>query len=237
MCWSAETSFLTLGLGSVGNALSFVWLRHRKSPVAAFVWAWQYALLMQLPEGVAWLQLRDGNADLRVVGRVAMLLNVTQPLALFAATRLSGLKGTLRYGHVALLMYLTLLASEAGELWRGSRSIAPSEECEHLDLNYWNTSRGILFVVTSLVVFSEVSDPYWKSVNTLLFLVSLLTSVFFYECGLGSMWCWIVSFSGPFLVIAEVVRPLLMPPATPSSTSSSSRPLPSRRPIQVGPAR
>ena len=52
-------------------------------------WWWQYGLLMQIPEGIAWLQLDGGQTDIRAVSRVAFVLNITQPLALLAAVRAS----------------------------------------------------------------------------------------------------------------------------------------------------
>ena len=79
MCWNAPVSFATLGLGTLFNLISYYALRERKTPTSLLVWAWQYALLMQ---GVAWLQLEAGD-DIHVASRVAMVLNVTQPLALF----------------------------------------------------------------------------------------------------------------------------------------------------------
>ena len=52
MCWDAATSFTTLVVGTVLNVACAWWL-HGTAAVP-YVWAWQYALLMQIPEGVVW---------------------------------------------------------------------------------------------------------------------------------------------------------------------------------------
>jgi hypothetical protein len=207
MCWNAHTSFATLGFGTLLNLLSYFILVKRDSPVAVFVWGWQYALLMQVPEGVAWMQLNNADSDnISAVSRVAMLLNVTQPLVLFLITRASGLKGVIKYGHVALFMYLLLIASEADQVWTLSSSIAPEEGCPHLTLGYWNLSRGLTYVFASLFVISEIRLVYWAFVNVSIFLTSLILSLSIYTCGIGSVWCWFISMTGPILVSADMLQ-------------------------------
>ena len=222
MCWNAHTSFTTLGIGTLLNVLSFTILHQRDSPVRAMVWAWQYALLMQIPEGIAWVQLDRGESDIAVASRVAMFLNLTQPLALFVATRSSLWNGELKYGHVALFMYFLLLVSEANELWDGSVSIAPEEGCAHLDLAYWNTSRGISYVFASVFVLSEVRLVYWALVNASIFLVSLLLSLTLYTCGVGSVWCWLIFMTGPILVAADLLQNTCVSLVTPRRTLSTT---------------
>lgn len=188
------------------NLLSYYILVKRDSPIAIIVWAWQYALLMQIPEGIAWLQLNNAESDLTVVGRIAMILNVTQPIALFVATRASPLRKPLSYSHVALFMYLTLIAAEMGELWDRSTTIAPLEGCPHLNLGYWNVPRGLLYVFASIFVMSEIRFAYWILINTSIFMVSLILSGTLYSCGVGSVWCWLIFMTGPILVSADLLK-------------------------------
>ena len=123
MCWNAPVSFATFAIGTVLNAASFRALRG--SGVAPVVWAWQYALLMQLPEGAAWL---DGAAE--APARAAFLLNVTQPLAAHLAVRVArATAGGVDRGIVALVMFYALLVTDLGELVDGSRSIAAGDGC------------------------------------------------------------------------------------------------------------
>ena len=204
MCWSASTSFVTLAVGTLLNLGSYALLRRWDSPTALLVWSWQYALLMQIPEGVVWLQLEA--EDITAMSRLAMFLNITQPLALLLGIRFGGLYREFRYAHVALFLYFVVLATQFDEVWQGSASIAPEEDCPHLSLRYWNTSRGIVYVVTSLLVVSEARPIFWAVVNACLFSITFLLAVVVYPCGVGSVWCWFVLVTGPLLVVCDRVH-------------------------------
>jgi hypothetical protein len=225
MCWSATTSFVSLCAGTLLNASSYLFLSHVESPTASMVLAWQYALLMQIPEGVVWVRIGQGKS-ISFWSRVGMLLNVTQPAALLAGVRLGGLYNGFRYAHVALLLYSLLLLTEVEDVWSLSSSIAPEEGCPHLDLRYWDTSRGVLYVTTSLLVVSEARPVYWAVVNASLFVGTLLLAAVVYQCGVGSVWCWFVVWVGPLLVVSDWVGKrsgLLLPlPSSPPPPSSSS---------------
>lgn len=224
MCWSATTSFASLCVGTLLNASSYLFLSHVGSPTASMVLAWQYALLMQIPEGVVWVRIGQGKS-LSFWSRVGMLLNVTQPAALLAGVRLGGLYRGFRYAHVALLLYLLLLLTEVEDVWSLSSSIAPEEGCPHLDLRYWDTSRGVMYVAASLLVVSEARPVYWAAVNASLFGGTLLLAAVVYQCGVGSVWCWFVVWVGPLLVVSDWAGKksglLPLPSSSPPPSSSS----------------
>ena len=203
MCWSATTSFTTLAIGTSLNIASYVYLRHRRSATSLLVWSWQYALLMQVPEGIVWLQLDAGDRDVSGASRLAMFLNVTQPLALLLGIRLGGLFRGFRYAHVALGLYAVVILSQFDEIWSRSHSIAPNVGCPHLSLRYWDVSRGIVFLVTSLLIVSEARPVFWSVVNALLFILTFLLAILVYPCGVGSVWCWFIFITGPVLVICD----------------------------------
>ena len=209
MCWNAPVSFATFAGGSLLNLLSYWALSRRGSLVAPLVWAWQYALLMQIPEGIVWARLDAGvtSSSIQVESRVAFFLNITQPLSLYVAIR--SLRIKLRYAQVALFMYFLLLVVDLPEYWERTGSIAPSDGCDHINLGYWNPSRGFLYVFAALFVISELPSPYWVTVNSAIFLLSLLFAAIFYNCGLGSMWCWLIWTAGPLLVLADVAKALV----------------------------
>ena len=230
MCWSATTSFVTLAVGTVLNLGSYALLRRWNSPTSLLVWSWQYALLMQIPEGVVWLQLDRGDGDIAAMSRTAMALNVTQPLALLLGIRFGGLyRGEFRYAYVALFLYLLLLATEFGDVWSRAASIAPEDDCPHLSLRYWDTSRGIVYVATSLLVVSEARPIFWAIVHASLFTTTLLLAIVVYPCGIGSVWCWFVFVTGPVIVFCDRVHASYVSsrspspsPSSPSSLSSST---------------
>lgn len=206
MCWSATTSFTTLVIGTLLNLGSYRLLAQWESPTALLVWSWQYALLMQIPEGIVWLQL-DQDEDISAMSRLAMVLNVTQPVALLLGIRFGKLyRGEFRYAYVALFMYALLMITEFDQVWTHSKSIAPENECRHLDLRYWNTPRAFLYVAASLFIISEARPVVWAYANASIFAVSLLLALVIYPCGVGSVWCWFIFVSGPLLVLFDVAQ-------------------------------
>lgn len=167
MCWSATTSLVTLIAGTLFNFGSYALLRQTQSPTYLLVWS--FALLMQIPEGIVWLQLDAGHDDISAASRLALVLNITQPLAFLLGIRFGGLYREFRYAYVALLLYAVVLATQFNEMWSTSASIAPNEDCPHLSLRYWDMSRGIVYLVSSLLVVSEARPVFWASVNASLF--------------------------------------------------------------------
>jgi hypothetical protein len=161
---------------------------------------------MQIPEGIVWLQLDAGHADISAASRLAMVLNITQPLALLLGIRFGGLYREFRYAYVALFLYAVVLATQFDEVWSASASIAPNEDCPHLSLRYWDMSRGIVYLVSSLLVVSEARPVFWASVNAALFSLTFLLAITVYPCGIGSVWCWFVITTGPILVVCDRLR-------------------------------
>lgn len=206
MCWSATTSLVTLVVGTLFNFGSYALLRQTQSPTSLLVWSWQYALLMQIPEGIVWLQLDAGHSDISAASRLAMVLNITQPLALLLGIRFGGLYREFRYAYVALLLYAVVLVTQFDEVWSRSASIAPNENCPHLSLRYWDVSRGIVYLVSSLLVVSEARPVFWALVNAALFSLTFLLAIVVYPCGIGSVWCWFVFTTGPILVVCDRLR-------------------------------
>jgi hypothetical protein len=202
MCWNAPVSFITFGVGTFLNIVSYFILKRRDaSMVITFLFFWQYGLLMQIPEGIAWVRIDE---SIEVESRVALFLNITQPLALFLI--MVYLKTPFRYGHVTIFLYFLVLGTQFDQLWEQSQSIAPVDDCSHLNLGYWNTSRGTLYVVTTLLILSELTSVYWIIVNGSIFMTSLILALALYSCGSGSMWCWMIFVAGPILVIMERIQ-------------------------------
>ena len=188
MCWNVTTSFVTLGIGTLCNILSFYILKKQDSDATTLVLAWQFALLMQIPEGVAWIQI-EKDENIEVMSRLALFLNITQPFALYIALYVGKMKVRFKYAQVALFMYVIVLLTKVVDIWSESDDIRPLENCTHLNLGYWDGTSGTVYVFASLFVISETPVVYWAIVNASIFLISLGIAGLFYTCGLGSMWC------------------------------------------------
>lgn len=201
MCWNATVSFLTFFVGSCVNATAyFILQRMRISKILIY---WQYALIMQLVEGVAWIQYNDGMT-MRVISMFALLFNVTQPIILALVVRF-GMKTSITRAIIANIMYVALIVSD--QIWEFS-NIAPARECNHLELRYWNVPRTTLYMLASLISFSEIPDRIWAVTNTCIFVGSLLIAILMSSCGVGSLFCWLIAVSGVVLVAVHYVRRL-----------------------------
>lgn len=202
MCWSAEVSFGTLACGTLLNAGTYLLLR-RRTRLIAILWYWQYALLMQIPEGIAWLQLAGGARDIAPVSAIALLLNTTQPLALLATLRFgTGSNRHFPAAAAASVMYAALLLTDG--LWR-SVDIAPQPGCSHLELRYWNVSRTTSYVLASVAGFAAVPDGAWAAVNAAIFLGALAVALLASSCGVGSLFCWLIAFTAPILLATHAL--------------------------------
>lgn len=200
MCWSETTSIVTFVLGSVLNIFAYMYLTYKNSPSKIFVFYWQFTLLMQLPEAIVWNHINSGT-DISGPSRIAMILNIFQPIALLLCVT-TGFDNSLS----AVFMYSLLIVSDFQELWIEGSDISPKKGCRHLNLGYWNLSRTLLYVFSSMICFMSFGNRFWGWLNMLIFLTTLIVSVLIYNCGGGSMWCWMISFSGLILITAEYFK-------------------------------
>jgi hypothetical protein len=199
MCWNAPISFTTFFLGTMLNFICYKAIK--ESNVWPILFYWQYALIMQLWEGIAWLQLQN-NESIKIVSWVAFIFNITQPIILGLVTQF-GLRSKSRRWIVANSLYLVVLLSES--VWN-FEDISPPEGCRHLDLKYWNATTTTIYVFTSLWSFSDIPDKFWAVFNSIIFVVSLLVATMISPCGVGSLFCWLIVFSGVYLYIAHTIK-------------------------------
>lgn len=209
MCWSESVSFATFAVGTLFNLTTYAYLRRVQSRTLLTLWYWEYTLLMQIPEGIVWNRISE-NGDTAAPSRAAMLLNVTQPIALTVILTFADPKRA-RAAQTACLMYTLLILSEFDILWRGSETIAPQSGCDHLNLGFWNGGRTTLYVFATLFAFSTLPSLFWAAINSTIFLGTMLLAILLYPCGGGSMWCWSISSAGLMLAFADLTIRWLYP--------------------------
>ena len=141
------------------------------------------------------------DVDVSGPSRIAMILNVFQPVILLLC-----IITDIDKAFTAVFMYVLLMSTDFSELWIDASDISPKEGCSHLNLGYWNLSRTLLYVFSSMICFIEFENKFWGWLNMIIFLMTLIISVLVYNCGGGSMWCWMISFSGLILVISEYFK-------------------------------
>jgi hypothetical protein len=200
MCFSERVSWWTLALGTLANATALVLVREDKIATASIL-GWQYGLMMQLPEALAWRRLDQGQPMPPWIGRTAFVLNVTQPLVIalvsfVAATQLQDKLPLVAVAVAVLALYLMYWVFRAPSVWQPCNStIVPEKGCTSLNLQWWSRLPFVLYVASSLLAFALLPLP-WFAVNGGLFLGTLFLSMGLYTCGIGSMWCWSTAASG-----------------------------------------
>lgn len=156
--------------------------------------SWQFGLLMQIPEAMEWRDLRKGVRR-SLPRHLAFWLNVTQPLAAYAAVAY-----TVR-SHDALsilglgLYALTFTTGKIGD------SIRPRSGCPHIVLDWWPVHRAIAYNLVTLLILRRLPS---FAMHACIFESTLLFSALFLKpCAIASVWCWstFVAATVVFLVV------------------------------------
>jgi len=229
MCINEPVSWITLALGTLFSILFslFLWKTVKEWRVAILmVWAWQYGLLMQLPEAMVWRT--QGSAGWQVL---AYVLNATQPHAtlFFSAAAMRVTRDTYdvitklsrRATDSGLIKVVTVLrvllpmsALTLYTVYLGFHTpkcdfamLVPA--CENLVLSWWEGCLGVeggcLFLGAILVTFLCMLPMGWALGLSMYFMITHLISFTYYKCSWGSMWCWLVVFANFFIVAMALV--------------------------------
>lgn len=178
-----------------------MYLNSKDKILSKIVFYWQFTLLMQVIEGIAWIQLNN-DENIKLVSVFALIFNAMQPIVISIIVRF-GMHTTIKYGFTANVMYIALLLSSA--IWDFD-DISPPDQCNHLDLKYWDASTTTLYMLASLFAFYDIPSSYWALINISIFLGSLFLAMIISSCGVGSLFCWLIFVSGLFLMIAYRIK-------------------------------
>ena len=200
MCISEKVSWVTLGIGTILNILILVYLSriHDSNIIIPIILVigWQYALLMQIPDALAW---RNPNAT--YPGKLAFILNMTQPLVLFilvviALSRLGVSLWKLCPAILTLSVYSILTIKEAVKMKK--YNISPPPNCKYLSYPWWDGPK-YYFYLLSIVLALLALAPAWGYIilSLVLFIGSTIAAkIVSGKCPSGSLWCWSIAGSG-----------------------------------------
>ena len=199
MCWNATTSIVSFVIGSVLNiaiAISF-----KSDLIYAICITWQWVLMMQLAEYFIWLDQKCGSLN-EIGTTLAMVFNLTQPIVFFLCfIAVSKSENKLKMvASLSILVYICYMVySLNGQ--SNYKCIKPTENCEHLNLKWWNDHKysGFIYcLVLAIVVITLAPMSIGLFTIGYIFLFNFI-SMTFYGCGGPSMWCWFVVFYPVFL--------------------------------------
>lgn len=226
MCYDEKTSWLTLGIGSIVNigVLLYLGIEHRKSqnkdliyPVVVLL-IFQFCLFIQIPEGIAWGQIRRNQKIEKGPDWAVSILLSMQPVILgllvYGACVYTGRPIPIRFWVTVLIILLTMcyfvyLALQG----RNTNLTGPTPQCKHLQYRWVASSSKLLPYLVTILLFFSVLPPTWWVTGTVIFLGSLAWAYYMYPCATGSMWCWSVALSGLVVLLVDTFqRKVFKPP-------------------------
>jgi len=157
--------------------------------------AWQYALLMQIPDALAWRDLKA-----KYPGKLAFLLNTTQPIVAVVAVAVMLIK--LNVSLVRLIPAIVLVIVYAGCVIKKVASvdfdISPSTPCTNLDYSWWGEISPVMYYIVMLAAFAAIPSLPNMVLTSGIFLGTVLVSGLLVgkKCNSGSLWCWAVASAG-----------------------------------------
>lgn len=200
MCWSQEVSWTTFILGTIFNIFNILYFKDTTITLISIGIEW--LLLMQFFEALAWRDQECGYLN-KFATNGALIANITQPIfvgllfILFTPVSIEYKAYALciLFGYIMYSIYV-LNNSEP------YTCLKPGKDCYHLDLHWWKNMNGLIYCATLFAIILLLIRPLSLAIATSGYIaVTLITSIIFYSCSVGSMWCWFTSFAPIFLAI------------------------------------
>ena len=201
MCISEKVSWITLVIGTILNVSILVYLSRIHNPKIIvpiiLVIGWQYALLMQIPDALAWR-----NPKATYPGKLAFILNTTQPMVFFilvviALTKLGVSIWRLCPAILALLAYSVLIIRDAAK--RKNYDVSPPQHCRYLSYSWWDEPRYCIYTLSIILTLLALAPAWGYIILSLVLFIGSTTAaqiVSGRECASGSLWCWSIAGSG-----------------------------------------
>ena len=201
MCWDKQTSIITFILGTAINIFNIFYFRTTVITLLSIFWQW--ILLMQVFEAIAWdSQPGPGEScstQNKLAANGALIANVTQPI-LIALVLVAFSPVPIQNKVIAMTAIFAYIcwALFAMNQIQPVTCLKPGEDCENLDLNWWGKFPGRAYVYMAIipVIFLLLLRPMDLAYAALIYIAATTAiSSTFYGCGTGSVWCWFAGFA------------------------------------------
>lgn len=206
MCWSETMSWSTFIIGTILNIAVVIWLPFPVIIALAFFWQW--VLLVQLFEALAWRNKKSGKKS-SIPANGLLLITMSQPILLGMVLLIlssynakqgvdDGISFEAKAIAIIILFLYTLWALYVLNNSKNYLEIDTSEKCGHLIYSWWNdfSWKAFPYFITAFLALALLLKPGALAVFVLLFLIfTLVVSAVFYPCSVGSLWCWFSAIS------------------------------------------
>ena len=201
--FSEKVSWLTLIIGTVINIACIIYLssipNHNKIIPILLVLTWQYGLLMQIPDALAWRKPSS-----KTPGKLAFILNVTQPLVWLMIFCIIFYIYNLPITRLipAIILFMIYIVDVIRNIPKINFKLK-YDNCRNLQYTWWKKISGVLYIITMCAIILALPSIPLISITLILFLGSFLMSTILVkkDCNAGSLWCWSVAICGFIVTI------------------------------------
>lgn len=208
MCWNEQVSWISLIVGTIINASVIGYFNN--PVVTAICLAFEYSLLMQLFEALAWRYRKNREKVPKSISMGACIANVTQ--VLFTGLIFLAITPQTRNTQIAAVTIMVVYILLMGYYMRSKYVVdiqGGDKNCHHLSYSWWNpkktpngTKMGYVYIVTLILLILLLIKPFHLGVFIAIYVtLALILSNIIYSCGSASLWCWFVASAGFFTAI------------------------------------
>lgn len=198
MCWNEPVSWTTFFIGTFFNIFNICYFKNKTLTAVSILLEW--LLLMQLFEALIWRSQNSTEKSQlnKIATNGAMIANLTQPIILaFLFIAISDNQINKYFAIAVIMIYICYILYCLNQTSNyNSIDVKSQKDCVHIDLKWWKNISGGVYVATLFVLIFLLIRPLKFA-----FLVggyialSLIISLMFYSCSVGSMWCWFTAFA------------------------------------------
>ena len=200
MCFNEKTSLATFAIGTIFNIIGIA--HHKDKNFTAMAIAWEWVLLMQIFDAIAWRNKTCGSSLNKFATKGAYVANLMQPIIVFLAfISITDVSQAFKIVSIIIIcIYISWILASSTRV-DDSYCLTTKQNCSHLDYYWWenlgkNSTFIYLIVLLSLTI---IIRPIKFAIFTGLYIIiTLLISSFIYPCGAGSIWCWFAAFAPIF---------------------------------------
>ena len=200
MCIDFETSVLTLTLGTVFNIRNII--KYDNLQITAVSLGWQYVLLMQLFDAIAWKTTNESTYN-TFAAKSAFVTNISHPivvgvlfLALLQNDKIN------KYAGAAITIAYTAWAIYKANKINEIKYLNTGTNCDHLVYNWWDDfgkGSAYFYIASVILLVLLLLKPFnFALMQAGYILITLIISTYIYSCGTASMWCWFAAFAPLF---------------------------------------
>jgi hypothetical protein len=156
---------------------------------------WQYSLLMQIPDAIAWNNIKN-NKFSESPGKLAAFLNLTQPIVTFIGMLFILNVNSYYLLIPAFIVIIIYIVNILLNLKKFKYEVKPEKTCNSLNYTWWDNVNPSLYLIIFPLLFMLLPIKF-AITNLLIFFGTLFISMIVnYNCNPGSWWCWSIASAG-----------------------------------------